>query len=573
MRQHRQLRLLGLAALLALFLAQGAWAERPPHPILLECPLFPLGGPRDTSLPGRPEADSRPSLPPPWHSETVDGAGRVGEFNSLALDSQDHPHISYWDGDLWALKYAHHDGSGWVTGTVDSAGYIGWYPTSLAVDAVDRPHISYCASPAYSECTELRYAWHDGATWITETVDGGLYGSYPSSLALDASGRPHISYCAGDVDLRYAYNNGSAWVTETVDWDGHGIGEISLALDSSGKPHISYIKGFGALVYAYYDGAQWVYEDLRGVGEGGSFTSLALDAAGRPHIAYNAGDWPGVRLGYMYYDGQAWRDETVEGGNLWYVSRGALALDAAGHPHISYLYSYYDGHAYPRYAHHDGAAWWIETVPGGGTYTSLALDSTGRAHISYCAGDFDLRYASRLCMPVLGASIAGPTRLPVGVTGHYSAAAGPLDAATPITLTWADGTVSSTAAYSWTAVGTATLTVTATNPCGEVQGALTVTVCQPLTGVILEGPPVLFAGQPGVYLGAPQPFTATPPLTYTWSNGTVGITSTYSWVTTGTYTLAVTATNNCERVVTATWAVQVMEWPYQVYLPMMLRNG
>ena len=512
----------------------------------------------------RLETVARPSLTPAWQIETVDSAGRVGEFNSLALDSQDHPHISYWDGDLWALKYAHNDGSGWITETVRNAGYVNWDVTSLAVDATGRPHIAYGDWDRY----ELGYAHYDGSSWLTETVDlrgGG------ASLALDAADRPHIGY-SGD-GLRYAYYNGSAWVTATVDWDGHGIGGISLALDSFGKPHISYIKGFGELVYAYYNGAQWVYEELRGVGEGGSFTSLALDNAGRPHIAYNAGDWPGVRLGYMYYDGQAWRDETVEGGNLWYVSYGALALDAAGHPHISYLYSYYDGHAYPRYAHHDGAAWWIETVPGGGTYTSLALDSTGRAHISYCAGDFDLRYASRLCMPVLGASIAGPTRLPVGVTGHYSATAGPLDAATPITLTWADGTVSSTAAYSWTAVSTATLTVTATNPCGEVQGALTVTVCQPLTGVILEGPPVLFAGQPGVYLGAPQPFTATPPLTYTWSNGTVGPTGTYSWVATGMYTLAVTATNNCERVVTATWAVQVMEWPYQVYLPMMLRNG
>jgi len=495
----------------------------------------------------------------------VDGAGRVGEFNSLALDSQDHPHISYWDRDLWALKYAHHDGSGWITETVDSAGYVNWDVTSLAVDAAGQPHIAYGDWDRY----ELGYAHYDGSNWLTETVDlrgGG------ASLALDAADRPHIGY-SGD-GLRYAYYNGSAWVTATVDWDGHGIYGISLALDSSGKPHISYIKGLGALVYAYYSGAQWVYEDLRGVGEGGSFTSLALDAAGRPHIAYNAGDWPGGWLGYMYYDGQAWRDETVEGGNQRYVHDGALALDAAGRPHISYSYSY-DYYSYLRYAHHDGAAWWIETVAGVGTRDciSLALDSAGRAHISYCAGDFDLRYASRLCMPVLGASIAGPTRLPVGGTGHYSATAGPLDAATPITLTWADGTVSSTAAYSWTAVSTATLAVTATNPCGEVQGALTVTVCQPLNGVILEGPPVLFAGQPGVYLGAPQPFTATPPLTYTWSSGTVGPTSTYSWPVTGTHTLTVTATNNCESVVTATWAVQVMEWPYQVCLPIMLRNG
>jgi len=571
MRRHRLLRLLGLVTLLALLLGRGAWAREPRQTGALQQPSFLLSRLRFAPLPEQPKAISWSLLAPAWHLETVDSAGWVGEFNSLALDSQDHPHINYWDRDLWVLKYAHNDGSGWITETVDSAGYIGWYPTSLAVDAVDRPHISYCASPYYSECTELRYAWYDGSAWITETVDSGVYGGYASSLALDAADRPHISYSS--TGLRYAYYDGTAWVSETVDWDGHGISGISLALDSSGKPHVSYIKGLGSLVYAHFDGTQWVYEDVGGVGEGGSFTSLALDLAGLPHIAYNAGDWTGMWLGYMYHDGQAWHDETVDGEsmNYQYVGNdGALALDGAGHAHIGYTYSQ-GPYNYLRYAHHDGAAWWIETVAGAGDCVSLALDSAGRAHIGYCTAG-GLRHASRLCMPVLGANIDGPIRLPVGVTGHYSATAGPLDAATPITLTWADGTVSATAAYSWTAVSTTTLAVTATNPCGEVRGALTVTVCQPLTGVTVTGPPVLFAGQPGVYQASPQPFTATPPLTYTWSNGTVGITSTYRWPVTGTHTLTVTTTNDCDSVVTATLSVQVVQWPYQVYLPLLLRE-
>ncbi|MCX7022714.1 MAG: hypothetical protein NTW26_10675, partial [bacterium] len=43
-----------------------------------------------------------------WHIETVDSGGRVGEFTSLALDSNDYPHISYKDNQDGneALKYA-----------------------------------------------------------------------------------------------------------------------------------------------------------------------------------------------------------------------------------------------------------------------------------------------------------------------------------------------------------------------------------------------------------------------------------------------------------------------------------
>ena len=67
------------------------------------------------------------------------------------------------------------------------------------------------------------------------------------------------------------------------------------------------------------------------------------------------------------------------------------------------------------------------------------------------------------CVPVEGASIEGPAMLLVGQTGLYTATYTPPTATLPLTITWDNGSVGPTAAYSWTLSGTYTLTVTATN--------------------------------------------------------------------------------------------------------------
>jgi len=41
-----------------------------------------------------------------WHNETVDSTGIVGHYTSIALDSSNSPHISYYDNAKVALKYA-----------------------------------------------------------------------------------------------------------------------------------------------------------------------------------------------------------------------------------------------------------------------------------------------------------------------------------------------------------------------------------------------------------------------------------------------------------------------------------
>ena len=225
-----------------------------------------------------------------WQSERVDSyGGAYGEYNSLAIDSADHPHVAYTKTgtNVTLLKYAYYDGSAWHKETVDGLGDedVGSF-VSLALDADDHPHISYQDVTNYN----LRYAYHDGSAWHITVVDSGTETGYFTSIAVDSAGHPHIAYYDhGESKVRYASYDGSAWHIETVEsflWAQY----ISLALDSSDHPHIAYYGEIclfdceKVLRHIYYNGTEWQREAVENSEM--QHVSLAVDVHDRFHIAY-----------------------------------------------------------------------------------------------------------------------------------------------------------------------------------------------------------------------------------------------------------------------------------------------
>ncbi len=434
-----------------------------------------------------------------WHAETVESAGDVGAGSSLVLDAAGYPHISYTDYTHKNLKYASFDGARWISETVV---HPGGGDTSLVLDAAGRPHIAH----------SLGYSYFDGAAWHTEQVDpwGGAW----NSLTLDAAGRPHISYLIVGyrVDwLRYAYFDGAAWQVTTLAVTGFLSQGTSLALDAAGRPRICYGDGGpnGAVLrYAVFDGAVWDITLVDGYGSDGPagyYCSLVLDAADRPHISYwSDGNYD---LKYASFDGQAWQITTVD--SVGYVGTyTSLALDSQGRPHISYSDDTHDTLKYAhlvecrppaaveirgpaaaplgvgtlytasitpltatlpvQYAWDNGAVGptAVYTWTAAGTAT-LAITAT-----SLCAAVTATRAVTVYCQPLTGLTLVGPPSLLAGQAGTYRAVSQPITASRPLTVTWDNGQVGPTAAYSWSLTGTYTLSAQVTNICGGAQTAV-----------------------------------------------------------------------------------------------------
>jgi PKD repeat protein len=373
-----------------------------------------------------------------WEFQTVDTSCRASSAFSLALDSQDFPHMIYQSGSPCPLNlnYARWNGTAWNIETVDSRHPVG-YKNSIAIDSNDHPHISHVhiVNPTTQALIYVRW---NGTAWENETIDIGSYVGKASSISIDSRDNPHISYQGFTYPvgiyegLKYAKWDGTTWNLDVVDPDAYAGGRTSLAIDANDNPHIGYAdqlthrlkyatKGKGIVSY------DWDFDDGSPHGTGVKPTHRyniagiynvtltvtdalgATDAdnciitvlqSGQPPVADAGSDQTVDEGDTVYFDGSGsydpdggWEWTTVD--SVGGVGRfNSIDLDSGDKPHVSY----YRGSGQDlKYAKWNGIAWINETVDSTGDvgkYSSLALDSGDYPHISYQDHlNGDLKYA------------------------------------------------------------------------------------------------------------------------------------------------------------------------------------
>ena len=322
-----------------------------------------------------------------WDRYEVDSAGEVGYYLSMDLDSNDYPHICYFDQGGGNLMYSRFNGLNWQKQTVDNENNTGWF-CAIAVDSQDVVHIAY----RDDTLQDLKYATNPSGDWELETVDSeGNVGQF-TDIAVDSADHPCIAYIDEypEGNLYYASHDGSAWSIQTVDDSGDMQGYTCLALDSTDQPHIAYNRP-DRLMYAYWDGAAWQSGAVRWF-DVGKFSSIALDSDDHPHLTcFN--EW--TREGkYSAWDGTEWRHSTFDsdGDTGWCT---CIQIGPDDLPVISFTEA---GNGELRLATVVDNHWSIEVVDSAGDTgysTSLKLDSQGVPHIAYAdRGNDDVVYTT-----------------------------------------------------------------------------------------------------------------------------------------------------------------------------------
>jgi len=339
---------------------------------------------------------------------TPDKMENVGRFTSLVLDAKGHPVISYHDltqRDLKLLRCDNPNCAGDESGgisTLDSTGIVGTY-TSLALGKKGEPIVSYydasngklkllhCDSP---ECAHSKISVPDSS----ENV-----GKY-TSLVLDGSGNPVVSYyddSNGDLKLLHCENPGctgdESRNISTPDSSGDVGLYTSLALDHSGNPVISYFASKSGLRVLHCNDPRCEGNESTNItnpdkGDVGWYNALLIDATGNPVVAYfdfSKGDLKVLHCDDPNCSGDESKNITSPdtsgqvGGDL------SMALDDKGNPVISY-HDATNGDLKVLHCDNPKCAGDqtgnIATPDANGDvglYTSLVLDSTGNPVVSY----------------------------------------------------------------------------------------------------------------------------------------------------------------------------------------------
>ncbi len=257
--------------------------------------------------------------------------------------------------------------------------------TSIALDSSGAPYISFVDGANGT----LEVAHRDGGAWVLERVAGPSTFTGDTSIAFAPDGTLRLAfYDETAKQVKYAARGPSGWNVSVVD-GGSNAGFNRLAFDAKGNPALAYVSYNGWLRYAAWNGTAWVRETVDNVSILSRYVDLTFDGLGRPYVCYYA---DGL-LRYAVKVGSTWIREVVDS-SLYSGWFARIRLDRAGVPHIAYFDSV---NKTLRWATRLNGTWThtiLDGSAGSGWDLGLSADRLGRFQISYytSATGF-LRYA------------------------------------------------------------------------------------------------------------------------------------------------------------------------------------
>ena len=350
--------------------------------------------------------------PPTWMIMTVDSSGAVGEYSSIAFDSEDRAHISYHDSTNSDLKYATSEGPQDGEGITDPSDATVWFDNEgYASYAPDEISITF---EIYTDCECSLKAWayldvylngtkidtpfgtdytvsDDSSVSKTVVWTAENTGTYDFYLAL-FTGEQSPSAKVDEAWMQSISLTGSDWQTSTLDSNGDLGIHTSMAVDSNGDLHIAYYDGTNEEIkYATDESGSWVYSSIDIVGTA-TGTSIAVNSNNAVSIAYYEGT--NSFLKYATQVDGSWALTTLDSSG----DAGAypsLAFDSNDNAHISY----WDSTNFNlMYVTDVSGSWVIDTLDSSdnvGAWTSIGIDSADKVHISYYdSTNLNLKYAT-----------------------------------------------------------------------------------------------------------------------------------------------------------------------------------
>lgn len=213
-----------------------------------------------------------------WSRSTVDWKGSTGHYPSLAFSRKDAPFISYYDRTKGDLKLAGPDNAkvgAWTITTIDSAGDVGRF-SSLALDPARPTSTKWAIAYESTGNGTYKYAIQGKLAGGTQLGEYTIYVVDPSvprlggyvSLAFDQQHRPAISYYdSSNTALKLSRSSGptgSLSFNPSFVVSAGAVGAYSnLFFDASNRANIFYFDRTNTLARrALQNGSGWSLSTL-----------------------------------------------------------------------------------------------------------------------------------------------------------------------------------------------------------------------------------------------------------------------------------------------------------------------